>query len=155
MNNAEQIIGCPTCTQQQSRTFISKSLFKQRQDSQGRKSIRHSILPQHISVHSPYISPSSLHLKDEEDLFENFPPSFVSYGTAERLEDEIKVLIERMERNKVELTVNVAKDGVHDLLILGHWDEKQRKGIWKDIFVWCDELMHKQPEDRRVDSVKN
>ncbi|TIA90483.1 hypothetical protein E3P81_02515 [Wallemia ichthyophaga] len=135
--------GCPTCTQQQSHTFINKSLFKQRGDDKLRKSLRHSILPQHISVHSPYISPSSQHLKDEEDLFDKFPPAFVSYGTAERLEDEIKVLVERMERNKVDLTTNVATDGVHDLLILGYWNESQRSEIWEDIFKWCDGLVHK------------
>ncbi|TIC01416.1 alpha/beta-hydrolase [Wallemia mellicola] len=128
--------GCPTCTQQQSHTFIKRSLFKQRK----RTSQQHNLLPDHISVHSPYISPASLHLKDEEDLFEDFPPTFISYGTAERLEDEIKVLIERMERNNVDLTTNVAEDGVHDLLILGFWNERQKDAIWNDIFNWSRDL---------------
>ena len=130
--------GCIHCKNDDTPTFIVHSTFRGRK--QGSNQHSSSIIPNHISVHSPYISPSSDKLENVKNLFENFPKTFITYGTAERLVDEIETLIKRMKRNNVDLHVHIAEDAVHDVLVLKNWDEKIRNKIWTDLYEWCEKL---------------
>ena len=69
-------------------------------------------------------------------LFEDFPKVCVVLGDAERLESEVLKLVGAMERDGVEVKMIGAKDAVHDILIMGWWDEVVREGVWKSIDEW-------------------
>jgi hypothetical protein len=45
-----------------------------------------------------------------------------------------------MERDGVDLTVEWAKDAVHDMLMLAWWDEKVREQVWSAIGRWIETL---------------
>lgn len=84
---------------------------------------------------NPYIrDPSGL------GLFTRFPRALIAVGDAERLEREVVALERGLERDGVRVKMVWAKDGVHDLLILAHWDEKVREEIWKEIAAWMREV---------------
>ena len=69
-------------------------------------------------------------------LFEDFPKSCVVLGDAERLETEVLKLIGAMEHDGVRVTMVEAKDAVHDILMMGWWDEAVRAQVWKSIDEW-------------------
>lgn len=69
-------------------------------------------------------------------LFEGFPKACVVLGDAERLESEVLKLIGAMEHDGVQVKMVGAKDAVHDILIMGWWDEVVREGVWKSIDEW-------------------
>ena len=96
--------------------------------------------PGHLSVLSPYISPSADQNETTERLFTDFPRTFISYGGLERLVDEIETLARRMKRDGVDCKMNLAEEGVHDILILTHWNKDVRKAVWEDIFSWLKEM---------------
>ena len=64
----------------------------------------------------------------------------LGFADAERLEREVLALERGMERDGVRVRMVWAKDGCHDLLILAHWDEKVREGIWAAIHEWVREI---------------
>ena len=69
-------------------------------------------------------------------LFEGFPKTCVLLGDAERLESEVLKLVGAMEHDGVEVKMIGAKDAVHDILIMGWWDNVVREGVWKSIDEW-------------------
>jgi len=69
-------------------------------------------------------------------LFEDFSRTCVVLGDAERLESEILKLVGAMEHDGVEVKVVGAKDAVHDILMMGWWDEVVREGVWNSIDEW-------------------
>lgn len=69
-------------------------------------------------------------------LFEGFARACVVLGDAERLESEILKLVGAMEHDGVEVKVIAAKDAVHDILMMGWWDEVIREEVWKSIDEW-------------------
>jgi len=69
-------------------------------------------------------------------LFEGFAKTCVVLGDAERLETEVLKLVGAMEHDGVEMKVIGAKDAVHDILMMGWWDEAVREKVWKGIDEW-------------------
>ena len=69
-------------------------------------------------------------------LFEDFPKACVVLGDAERLETEVLKLVGAMKHDGVGIKVIGAKDAVHDILMMGWWDEVVREGVWKSIDEW-------------------
>ena len=69
-------------------------------------------------------------------LFEDFSRTCIVLGDAERLETEILKLVGAMEHDGVDVKVVGAKDAVHDILMMGWWDEEVREGVWNSIDEW-------------------
>ena len=69
-------------------------------------------------------------------LFEDFSRTCIVLGDAERLETEILKLVGAMEHDGVDVKVIGAKDAVHDILMMGWWDEVVREGVWNSIDEW-------------------
>jgi len=69
-------------------------------------------------------------------LFEDFSRTCIVLGDAERLESEILKLFGAMEHDGVDVKVVGAKDAVHDILMMGWWDEVVREGVWNSIDEW-------------------
>ena len=89
-------------------------------------------------VTDPYISPASQ--LGAIGSFEGFPPTFIHYGDAERLQKEIEVLAKAMPRDGVETEVECTVDGVHDLLMVRFWNEDVRSRIYDRITIWLKGL---------------
>ncbi|KAH9973785.1 hypothetical protein BGW80DRAFT_1458832 [Lactifluus volemus] len=73
-------------------------------------------------------------------LFTDFPRALIVVGDAERLEREVAALERALEHDGVRVRMVWAKDAVHDILIMGAWDERIREGIWKEIGQWVREI---------------
>ena len=73
-------------------------------------------------------------------LFTDFPRALVVVGDAERLEREVAALERALEHDGVRVRMVWAKDAVHDVLMMGTWDERIREGIWKEIGTWVREV---------------
>jgi acetyl esterase/lipase len=73
-------------------------------------------------------------------LFTDFPRAMVVVGDAERLEREVVALERALEYDGVRVRMVWAKDAVHDVLIMGTWDERVREGIWREIGTWIHEV---------------
>jgi acetyl esterase/lipase len=73
-------------------------------------------------------------------LFTDFPRTLVVVGDAERLEREVVALERALEHDGVRVRMVWAKDAVHDVLIMGVWDERVREGIWKEVGKWVREI---------------
>jgi len=90
-----------------------------------------------------YINPSSLELDPEfvATMFENFPPTYIVYGGAELLVDEIKTLYERMVKSlgAEKVVKDEVPDAVHDFVALEVW-EPERGESHKRIASWLASL---------------
>ncbi|KAI0250674.1 hypothetical protein BJV78DRAFT_547163 [Lactifluus subvellereus] len=73
-------------------------------------------------------------------LFTDFPRALVVVGDAERLEREVVALERALEHDGVRVRMVWAKDAVHDILVMGAWDERVREGIWREIGKWVREI---------------
>lgn len=73
-------------------------------------------------------------------LFSEFPKTCVVLGDAERLEREVMKLVSAMERDGMRVRTIWVKDGVHDVLMMGWWDEKIREKVWQDVETWVGEV---------------
>ncbi|GAA5981776.1 hypothetical protein JCM10908_004605 [Rhodotorula pacifica] len=93
----------------------------------------------HDYLASPYISPASA--LGPHGSFDEFPPTFIHYGDAERLIDEIEALVCGMKRDRVEVDVEKTPDAVHDVLMVRFWNENVRAHIYKRICGWLDDLV--------------
>ncbi|BGP39945.1 hypothetical protein JCM10450v2_003925 [Rhodotorula kratochvilovae] len=94
----------------------------------------------HSELASPYISPASQ--LGPHGSFDGFPPSFVHYGDAERLEEEIESLVRGLRRDKVPLLeVEKTRDAVHDVLMVRFWNEDVRAAIYSRICGWLDRIV--------------
>ncbi|PCH35403.1 alpha/beta-hydrolase [Wolfiporia cocos MD-104 SS10] len=69
-------------------------------------------------------------------LFSEFPQTCVVLGDAERLEREVMRLVGAMERDGVEVRTVWVEDGVHDVLMMGWWDERVRAKVWREVEEW-------------------
>ena len=69
-------------------------------------------------------------------LFEDFSRTCVVLGDAERLESEVLKLVGAMKHDGVQVKMIGVKDAVHDILMMGWWDEVVREGVWKSIDDW-------------------
>ncbi|GAA6063487.1 hypothetical protein JCM10212_001003 [Sporobolomyces blumeae] len=98
----------------------------------------------HSFLSSPYLSPASQ--LGTHGSFTDFPPSFIHFGDAERLEDEIESLIKGMTRDGVPLDVEKTKDAVHDVLMVRFWNEDVRKTIYDRIAGWLERVMNDSEE---------
>lgn len=95
----------------------------------------------HSYLTSPYVSPASQ--LGTHGSFDGFPPAFVHYGDAERLEQEIESLINGLQRDGVPTVVEKTKDAVHDILMVRFWNEEVRKAIYDRIGGWLEDLMNR------------
>ncbi|GAA5845965.1 hypothetical protein JCM9279_004739 [Rhodotorula babjevae] len=94
----------------------------------------------HSELSSPYISPASQ--LGPQGSFDRFPPTFVHYGDAERLEDEIDSLVEGLKRDQVPLLdVEKTPDAVHDVLMVRFWNEDVRATIYSRVCGWLDRVV--------------
>ncbi|KAL4245485.1 hypothetical protein ABKN59_009417 [Abortiporus biennis] len=74
-------------------------------------------------------------------LFTDFPKVCVVLGDAERLEKEVIKLVGAMERDGVRVNTVWVKDAVHDILMMGWWDEDVRDRVWKDVEDWISQTV--------------
>lgn len=85
---------------------------------------------------NPFISPASLYLRDEEVSFKNFPPTFITCGSAELFVDQIRTLVGRMKKEMGEKVVYYeAEDAIHDYIGF-EWQEPQRTDTLVEIGRW-------------------
>lgn len=87
-------------------------------------------------VHNVYISPTSIKNKHQAGLFNGFPPIYLSYGDAERLQEEIEDLIFMLQRDHVDLTLDLIPDAVHDVLVIKFWNESVRSDMYRRMHNW-------------------
>lgn len=73
-------------------------------------------------------------------LFSDFPRACVVLGDAERLEREVTKLVGAMERDGVHVRTVWVKDGAHDVLMMGWWDEDVRTKVYNDIEAWLKDI---------------
>ncbi|EED81389.1 predicted protein [Postia placenta Mad-698-R] len=76
-------------------------------------------------------------------LFSEFPRACIVLGDAERLEREVMKLVGGMERDGVDVRTIWVEDGVHDVLMMGWWDERVRAKVWGEVEDWL--VMTRQP----------
>ncbi len=74
-------------------------------------------------------------------LFSEFPKTCIVLGDAERLEREVMKLMGAMERDGVQVRRVWVKDGVHDILMMGWWDEQIRDEVWGKVEGWIREIV--------------
>ncbi|KAF8608533.1 alpha/beta-hydrolase [Ceratobasidium sp. AG-I] len=90
-----------------------------------------------------YINPSSLELDSGfvATMFENFPPTYIVYGGAEVLVDEIRTLYERMVMSlgPEKVVKDEVPDAIHDFVALEVW-EPERGESHKRIASWLASL---------------
>lgn len=101
----------------------------------------------HEFLTSPYISPASA--LGTHGCFNDLPPTFVHYGDAERLLDEIDALVSGMRRDGVELDVEKTPDAVHDVLMVRFWNEDVRGHIYERICGWLDRIVERSSTPTR------
>lgn len=94
-----------------------------------------SLKPSPTSLAHPLlISPRGL------NLFTDFPRACVVLGDAERLEREVTKLVGAMERDGVKVRTVWVEDGVHDVLMMGWWDENVRDKVWREVEAWVNDV---------------
>ncbi|KAK4702457.1 hypothetical protein P7C70_g3768, partial [Phenoliferia sp. Uapishka_3] len=91
----------------------------------------------------PYLSPAADTLEATPELFQNFPPSFVSSGTKEVLLGQIRELVTRMKRSGVDLVYHEQDDAPHDYLMLDWFQPDMRERVWAKVTGWIDERYRK------------
>ena len=95
--------------------------------------------PRCPDVRTPESNPY-IRVPQGKGLFTEFPRAMVVVGDAERLEREVVALERALEYDGVRVRMVWAKDAVHDILIMGAWDERVREGVWKEIAQWVREV---------------
>jgi len=90
----------------------------------------------HSDINLPLLRQVSAVNPRKLGLFEDFSRTCIVLGDAERLESEILKLVGAMEHDGVNVKVVGAKDAVHDILMMGWWDEVVREGVWNSIDEW-------------------
>jgi acetyl esterase/lipase len=90
-----------------------------------------------------YINPSSHDLDPEfvATMFNDFPPTYIVYGGAEVLVDEIRTLHERMANNigTDKVVQDEVPDAIHDFLAFDFWEPDWSKSH-KRIAAWLTSL---------------
>ncbi|KAG9102552.1 hypothetical protein FRC06_001786 [Ceratobasidium sp. 370] len=107
----------------------------------GVRSLLGDITPQDSRTNA-YINPSSLDLDPGyvATMFDNFPPTYIVYGDAEVLVDEIRTLHERMANNIGDKAVkDEVPDAIHDFPVLDFWEPDYSKSH-KRIAAWLASL---------------
>jgi hypothetical protein len=76
--------------------------------------------------------------KTNPGLFTSFPRTLVVLSTHERLTHEVGFLTRAMEDDGVDIKVEWAADGVHDICIIaeGWWDKRVLSDVWERIGKW-------------------
>ncbi|ODN73419.1 hypothetical protein L202_07944 [Cryptococcus amylolentus CBS 6039] len=99
---------------------------------------------------SPYVSPAASTIPTE-DLFTNFPPTYIAYGSAERLARSIQTLFRRLQSGRVIVKqavqdkIFVGPDAVHDFAIFP-WMEAETAMMYEDLDGWLRELLSTEIE---------
>ncbi|KAI0358247.1 alpha/beta-hydrolase [Trametes cingulata] len=88
---------------------------------------------------NPYFSPASPHVKPDTGLFKGFPETYVVVGGAERLLDDSKVLVEKLEADGVKVTSDISPDAVHDFVVFT-WHEPERTDVLRRVAQWIDAM---------------
>ncbi|KAI1789573.1 alpha/beta-hydrolase [Ganoderma leucocontextum] len=88
-----------------------------------------------------YFSPAGLHVQPAEGstLFKGFPETYIVAGGAERLFDDSKALVERLEADGVKVHVDFSPHAVHDFLIF-KWHEPERTEVLRRVCQWIDAM---------------
>ncbi|WVQ74372.1 hypothetical protein IAR50_003972 [Cryptococcus sp. DSM 104548] len=101
--------------------------------------------PMSLLYTSPYLSPASSTIPTD-GLFTNFPPTYIAYGSAERLARSIQTLFKRLQTDRygrekaVHDKIFVGSDAVHDFAIFP-WMEAETAVLYEDLDVWLRELL--------------
>jgi len=109
----------------------------------GLRSLLGSISPQDSRTNA-YINPASLDLDPEfvATMFNDFPPTYIVYGGAEVLVDEIRTLHERMANNigADRVVRDEVPDAIHDFAALEKLWEPEWSESHKRIAAWLTSL---------------
>ena len=120
-------------------------------------------IPEQLMHTSPYLSPASFLIPTDTTgraSFEDFPPTCIIYGGAERLGRSIQTLWQRLQlarkaQSQVEVgdSLLMADDAVHDFVIFP-WQAKQAEGAYEHLNRWLEaDLFVEQRSRGRVDAV--
>jgi acetyl esterase/lipase len=101
---------------------------------------------------SSYLSPASLLLPAAatgKDSLENFPPTFIVYGGAERLAKSIEILWDRLQLARkdpqgIEDKFVEGVDCVHDFMIFP-WQAEEAGIVYEKLDIWLRELLASEP----------
>ncbi|KIR34246.1 endoplasmic reticulum protein [Cryptococcus deuterogattii MMRL2647] len=103
-------------------------------------------LPLSILYSSPYLSPASSTISTTS-LFNNFPPTYIVCGGAERLARSTISLYSRIQLARsavgkalVPDRLFVCPDAVHDFMIFP-WMEEEASEVYEDLDTWLRELL--------------
>jgi acetyl esterase/lipase len=110
---------------------------------------------------SPYLSPASLLLPPEAvsaGLFRTFPPTYVVFGSAERLASSIDIFWSRLGLSRkidelnghppraISDAIIAGKDAPHDFMIFPWMDDEAAK-IYEDLDTWLRQLLSTETEE--------
>ena len=90
---------------------------------------------------NPYLSPASIGSDIESTIsFKGFPKTFLVFGGAERMRDDVRTLKRRLVRDlgQREVTAYEAPDGVHAFLLF-EWHEPERTEAFDLLSRWVDQ----------------
>ena len=97
-------------------------------------------LPAAMMHTSEYLSPASL-LLPKTTLFDDFPPTFIVYGGAERLSKAILVLWERLQASRqANDCLMEMPDAVHDFMIFP-WQAEESAVVYARLDEWMREVL--------------
>ncbi|OXH26602.1 endoplasmic reticulum protein [Cryptococcus neoformans] len=119
-------------------------------------------LPLSILYSSPYLSPASSTVS-ATSIFNNFPPTYIVYGGAERLAKSTETLYSRIQlarraADKVHVPDRLfaSPDAVHDFMIFP-WMAREASQVYEDLDKWLRGLLTTDicsPEAASKDSLK-
>lgn len=86
-----------------------------------------------VALGDPSCSP-----RTDLGLFTAFPRTLIVLSTHERLTHEVGFLVRAMQDDGVDISVERAQDGVHDVCIIadGWWDESVLNDVWERVGKW-------------------
>nr|VWO94821.1 MARTX [Ganoderma boninense] len=86
-----------------------------------------------------YFSPAALEAQPAEGstLFKGFMETYVVAGGAEKLLDDSKALVERLQADGVKVHVDISPDAAHDFLCF-KWHEPERTETLRRVCQWID-----------------
>jgi len=87
---------------------------------------------------TPYFSPN----RAPGETFAGYPRTFISLGGAEAFVEEARELAEKLERNGVDVALDVQPDAVHDFLAFPEVfpSERAREELKKAVVGWVKSL---------------
>jgi len=91
-----------------------------------------------IMLSSPYFSPN----RADGETFLGYPRTFISLGGAETFVEEVQELADKMERNRVFVSLDIQPDAIHDFFAFPSVfpSDGARENLKKAVIGWVESL---------------